>query len=117
MQLAAVGPRFRGDVKAKIMPLVEKSFGFETDKAAESQNRNMERAQDLKRDRAFIDGENGLPCQHPTIQQAINAIWFNNRRCEGVMFPHEFCPMPYEAMALVLTVVRNLYMNSIPSKS
>ncbi|KAH9970472.1 hypothetical protein BJV74DRAFT_867052 [Russula compacta] len=104
-RLAAVGPRFRGDVKTRITPLIKKLYGFETDKAGESQNRNMERARDLKRDRAFIDGENGLPCRHPIIQQAINAIWFDNRRCEGVMFPHEFCPMPYEATALVLTVI------------
>jgi Domain of unknown function (DUF6532) len=104
-QLSTVGPRFRADVKAKIRPLVERFYLFETGEATASLNRNTERARDLKTDLAFINGENGLPYRHPTIQQAINVIWFGDRRSEGIMFSNEFSPMPYEAIALVLTAV------------
>lgn len=109
MQLAVVAPRFRADVKGKITPLVETSYGFEADKTSETQYRNMDRVRDLKKDTAFVYGEgsNGLPYHHPVIQQAINAIWFNEgRRSEGAMFANELYPLPYEAIALVLAAVR-----------
>lgn len=112
MQLAAVAPRFRADVKGKITPLVQTSYGFEADKTPGSQYRNMDLARDLKKDTAFINakGENGLPYHHPVIQQAINAIWFNDgRRSEGVMFTNELYPLPYEAIALVLAAVRSFH--------
>jgi Domain of unknown function (DUF6532) len=104
-QLSAIGPRFRADVKAKIRPLVERFYQFETGVATESLTRNTERARDLKTDLAYINGENGQPYHHPIIQQAINVIWFSDRHSEGIMFSSEFSPMPYEAIALVLTVV------------
>lgn len=110
MQLAAVAPRFRADVKGKVMPLVQTSYGFETDKTSETQYRNIDRVRDLKKDKAFIYGEgaNRLPYHHPVIQQAINAIWFNDgRHSEGVMFANELYPLPYEAIALVLAAVRS----------
>ena len=109
LQLAAVGPRFRVDLKAKITPLVQRLYGFETDEVPGGQYRNMDRARDLKQDTAFINGEgkNGLPYHHPIIQQAINVVWFDDgRRSDGVMFSSELFPLPYEAIALVLTVVR-----------
>ena len=99
-------------MKGKITPLVQTAYGFETDKTSGSQYRNMDRARDLKKDTAFIyrKGENGLPYNHPVIQQAINAIWFNDgRRSEGVLFTNEFYPLPYEAIALVLAAVRSFH--------
>ena len=93
----------------KITPLVQKLYGFETGEASGNQYRNMDRARDLKKDTAFIngEGENGLPYHHPVIQQAINIIWFNDgRRSEGIMFSNELCPLPYETIALVLAAVR-----------
>jgi len=72
----------------------------------------MDRARDLKKDTAFIYGEgpNGLPYHHPVIQQAIDAIWFNDgRRSEGAMFTNELYPLPYEAIALVLAAVRSFH--------
>jgi hypothetical protein len=116
-QLETVGSRFRVDVKAKVTPLVERHYGFDTDEASGSLTRNAERARDLKRDRAFVNGENGLPYRHPIIQQAINVIWFSDRRSEGVMFPNEFNPIPYEAIALVLAVVRKPSRGSTRSKA
>ncbi|KAI0294528.1 hypothetical protein BC826DRAFT_315766 [Russula brevipes] len=104
-RLETVGSRFRADAKAKVTPLVESNYGFETDEASRTLTRNAERARDLKRDRAFVNGENGLPYRHPIIQQAINVIWFSDRRSEGVMFPTEFNPIPYEAIAVVLAVI------------
>ena len=112
MQLAAVAPRFRADVKGKITPLVQTSYGFETEKTSGTQYRNMDRARDLKKDTAFINGigENGLLYHHPVIQKAVDAIWFNDgRRSEGVMFATELYPLPYEAIALVLAAVRNFH--------
>ncbi|KAI0296109.1 hypothetical protein B0F90DRAFT_1927313 [Multifurca ochricompacta] len=104
-RLAAVCIRFRADVKAKIAPLVERIFEFETGESPERLGRNTERARYLKTDAAFINGENGVPYQHPIIQQCINVIWFGDRRGEGVMFSEEFYPIPYEAVALVLAVI------------
>src|SRR5579863_536907 len=80
MQLAAIGPRFRADVKAKLTPLVQRLYGFESDEAPGSRDRNMDRARDLKKDAAFINGEreNGLPYHHAIIQQAINVVWFDD---------------------------------------
>lgn len=112
MQLAAVAPQFRADVKRKITPLVQTSYGFEADKTSEAQYRNMDRVRDLKKDKAFVygDGPNGLPYHHPVLQQAINAIWFNDgRRSEGAMFADELYPLPYEAIALVLAAVRSFH--------
>ena len=94
------------DVKAKVTPLVVKFYGFETGEAAEILNQNVERARNLKTDTTFINGEHGFPYRHPIIQQCINVIWFGGRRGEGVRFTNEFNPMPYEAVALVLTAVR-----------
>jgi hypothetical protein len=111
MQLAVIAPRFRADVKGKITPLVQTLYGFEKE-ATVSHYQNMDRARDLKKDKAFVNNEKRVPYHHPIIQQAVNVVWFNDgRRSEGVMFAHELFPLPYEAIALILAVVRNLHMN------
>jgi hypothetical protein len=100
-------------VKAKITPLVQRLYGFEINEAPGSQYRNMDRARDLKKDSAFINGEreNGLPYHHLIIQQAINVVWFDDgRRSDGVMFANELFPLPYEAIALVLAVLRRFHV-------
>ncbi|KAH9035139.1 hypothetical protein EDB83DRAFT_2318825 [Lactarius deliciosus] len=104
-RLAVVVSRFLTNVKAKVTPLVTKFYGFETGEAAEILNRNTERAQNLKTDTTFINGEHGIPYPHPIIQQCIDVVWFGDRHGEGVRFPNEFNPMPYEAIALVLTAI------------
>ncbi|KAI9451009.1 hypothetical protein BJY52DRAFT_1215270 [Lactarius psammicola] len=104
-RLAAVELRFLTNVKAKVTPLVTKFYELETGEAAEVLKQNTERARDLKTDTTFINGEHGIPYRHPIIQQCINVIWFGDRRGEGVRFPNEFYPMPYEAVALVLTAI------------
>jgi len=107
-QLASIGLRFHATVKEKIAPLVERYYGFETSKAAESLSHNIELARALKTDAAFTygDEEHTLPYRHRIIQQAINVTWFSDRSSDGVVFSNVFNPMPYEAIALVLAVVR-----------
>jgi len=46
------------------------------------------------------------PYQHPIIQKAINMTWFQNKDGDGVVFHEYFMPIPVQAIALVLTVVR-----------
>ena len=66
--------------------------------------------QNLKTNSAFINDDRGqrLPYRHPVIQKAVNVIWFNDRSSDGIAFYNNFNPMPYEAIALVLAVVRGL---------
>jgi Domain of unknown function (DUF6532) len=111
-QLASIGPRFYATAKEKITPLVERYYGFQTSKAAESLGHNIELAKALKTDAAFSNGdeEHALPYRHRIIQQGINIIWFNDRSSDGVVFSNVFNPMPYEAIALMLAVVRHLSM-------
>ncbi len=105
-----IGPQFRAAVKEKVAPLVERYYGFETSKASKSLSHNIELARALKTDGAFNKGdeETELPYHHRIIQQAINLVWFNDRSSDGVVFSNLFNPMPYEAIALVLAVVRRL---------
>jgi hypothetical protein len=50
------------------------------------------------------DARRGL-YQSKIIQQIINAMWFRNRRDEGVQYEDFFRPIKPETIALVLTVV------------
>ena len=97
-------------MKKKVTPLVERFYGFETSKAQESLNDNIMNVQNLKTNSAFINDDRGqrLPYRHPVIQKAVNVIWFNDRSSDGIAFYNNFNPMPYEAIALVLAVVRGL---------
>jgi len=45
------------------------------------------------------------PYRHPTIQEAVNILWFKNKDDDGTTFQEHFSPMPIRAMALVLTAV------------
>lgn len=42
------------------------------------------------------------------IQKVVNAMWFKNRRDEGVKFPEIFNPLPVRAIAFILTAVCSL---------
>jgi Domain of unknown function (DUF6532) len=41
------------------------------------------------------------------IQKVVNIMWFENEDDIGVIFHDYFAPIPFEAIALVLTVVRS----------
>ena len=43
--------------------------------------------------------------QHPIIQKAVNVMWFQNKRDEGIRYTDMFKPIPVPAIALVLTAV------------
>ena len=45
---------------------------------------------------------------HPIIQKTVNAMWFQNKRDEGVLFTEMFKPIPVPAIAFVLTAVRHI---------
>jgi hypothetical protein len=45
---------------------------------------------------------------HSIIQKAINAMWFQNKRDEGVSFTEMFKPIPVPALAFVLTAERHI---------
>jgi Domain of unknown function (DUF6532) len=42
---------------------------------------------------------------HPIIQKAVNKMWFNNKRDEGIVFQEYFKPIPIASIALILTAV------------
>jgi hypothetical protein len=46
------------------------------------------------------------PYRHPIIQEAINMTWFQNKDGDGIVFYEYFKPIPVQAIALALTVVR-----------
>jgi hypothetical protein len=54
------------------------------------------------------DGPRKGMYNHPIIQKAVNAMWFQNKRDEGVIFTEMFKPIPVPAIALVLTAVRRI---------
>ena len=46
------------------------------------------------------------PYRHPIIQKAINLMWFQSKDGDGIVFFEHFTPIPIQAIALALTVVR-----------
>ena len=42
---------------------------------------------------------------HPIIQKAINAMWFKNKRDEGIVYSDLFNPVSVHSIALILTAV------------
>ena len=56
----------------------------------------------------MLSGENGKRkgiYNHPIIQKAVNKMWFNNKRDEGVLFQDYFNPISVSSIALILTAV------------
>ena len=120
------------DMKEKIAYLVESLYGFQVDtgRVPESISQNAELAQGLLTDMTFIyrvrpiaividgllspvhvqeaniGGTRQHPYQHPIIQKAINLIWFESKDGDGIVFFELFIPIPIQAIALALTVVR-----------
>jgi hypothetical protein len=43
--------------------------------------------------------------QNPIIQKAVNLMWFQNKRDEGILYRDMFKPIPIPEIALVLTAV------------
>ena len=52
-------------------------------------------------------GRPRYPYRHPIIQKVVNITWFQNMDDIGIIFYEHFNPIPFEVIALVLTVVRS----------
>jgi hypothetical protein len=119
-------------MKMMIKSVVESSYEFDTSRAPDSISRNTGRAQALLANTTFIyrvrliaphlqptehrhngsqdfnsGGRPRYPYRHPIIQKVVNITWFQNEDDIGVIFHDYFAPIPFEAIALVLTVVRS----------
>ncbi|KAJ7447657.1 hypothetical protein FB451DRAFT_1535804 [Mycena latifolia] len=105
------GSHLRGELKTKMRPRVELTYGFTSGENKKTIARNRQLAEDLKEDLTFtfkdIKERKGI-YRHPLFQKAINAMWFANRRDEGPTYPEFFNPFPAEGLALVFTVAVNL---------
>jgi hypothetical protein len=44
---------------------------------------------------------------HPIIQKSVNAMWFKNKRDEGIIYFDLFKPVSVHSIALILTAVSN----------
>jgi hypothetical protein len=56
--------------------------------------------------------------KHPILQKAVNAMWFKNKRDEGIVYPDLFSPISVPSIALILTAVskfQRLFHESNPS--
>ena len=51
------------------------------------------------------DGKRKGIYKHPIIQKAVNAMWFKNKRDEGITYSDLFNPISVNSIALILTAV------------
>jgi len=99
------------EMKTNIKHAVDTSYEFDTSRAPESIGRNASHAQALLDNAAFIyqDFNSGkrprYPYRHSIIQKSVNNTWFRNKHDIGIVFHEYFKPIPFEAIALVLTVI------------
>jgi len=48
---------------------------------------------------------------NPIIQKAVNKMWFNNKRDEGIVYQDYFNPISIPSIALILTAVSILFFS------
>jgi hypothetical protein len=51
------------------------------------------------------DGKRKGVYNHPILQKAVNAMWFKNKRDEGLLYPDLFNPISVHSISLILTAV------------
>ncbi|KAJ8587604.1 hypothetical protein M405DRAFT_741583 [Rhizopogon salebrosus TDB-379] len=106
------GSHLCGEVKTKIRPYVADEYGFETSTKQSVIDRNIMLARELKRDFAFVyktrspDGNKGL-YGAKIIQKGVNAMWFRDKKDEGVLYPEFYKPFPEVGLALLLTAIES----------
>ncbi|GLB39847.1 hypothetical protein LshimejAT787_0705000 [Lyophyllum shimeji] len=110
--IANRGSHLRGELKTKARPLVEAFFGFESGQNRKIIAKNRERAEWLKEHSRFVykNADDDIArCtglyQNKLIQKVVNAMWFQDKQDEGVLFVDDFRPFPIPALALVLSVI------------
>lgn len=123
-QISSRGPQLRGELKTKAKPFVNLVYGFKTGQNKKTIAFNRKLAEDLKEGSAFafkvcvhgqrlryantsqnVKEKKGL-YKNPIFQMVFNAMWFANRKDEGVTHPDLFNPAPVAAFALTLAAVR-----------
>lgn len=114
--IKARGSQARGEMKDKTKALVEAFYGFDSGRGRMAIASNRQWAEELKHERGFVyktivldsegkGSERKGMYQHPIIQKAVNVMWFQNKRDEGIQFRNMFKPIPIAAIALVLTAI------------
>jgi Domain of unknown function (DUF6532) len=53
-----------------------------------------------------LGGSPHYPYRNSIIQRVVNLTWFEDKEDDGVVFYEYFAPIPFEAIAFVLMVVR-----------
>ena len=43
--------------------------------------------------------------QGKIISEVLHAVWFDNKSAQGVVFDNLFNPIPFETLALIMTIV------------
>ncbi|KAF8228119.1 hypothetical protein L208DRAFT_1293333 [Tricholoma matsutake] len=107
--ITVCGAQLHGELKTKAWPLVETFFGFDSGNHESALRSNCSMAQYLKKDSHFTykeDIHTGI-YHSKVIQKIVNVMWFCNKQDEGVRFTEYFEPFPLQALALVLTVIKN----------
>ncbi|KAN0116042.1 hypothetical protein V8E52_006348 [Russula decolorans] len=99
------------DMKTKIKSAVESSYEFDSSRDSQSISHNASRAQALLAETTFIyqefnfGGRPRYPYRHPIVQKVVNKTWFEDEDDVGIIFYDYFAPIPFEAIALVLTMI------------
>ncbi|KAG9219741.1 hypothetical protein CCMSSC00406_0010330 [Pleurotus cornucopiae] len=104
----------RGEVKTKVKAFVPSIFDLESSQHPKVIEKMRSRAAKLKDGYNFVYKEphkditkrKGL-YRGKIIQKCVNALWFANRRDEGVRFPDSFSPIPLPALALIFAAIEN----------
>ncbi|KAI6001460.1 hypothetical protein EDD15DRAFT_2478579 [Pisolithus albus] len=106
------GSQVRGQLKTKLRPLVEAIFGFHSSQSKSAIKKNRSLAEGPKDGSNFAfkhmsadENERRGFLKAPLIQKIINTMWFANKHDDGIRFHKYFMPIPYPALALVLTAI------------
>ncbi|KAJ8486759.1 hypothetical protein ONZ45_g14560 [Pleurotus djamor] len=104
----------RGEVKTKVKPFVASTFELEAGQNPKLIAKMRKRVELLKEESHFTYAErNKDPSKRKglykgkILQKCVNAIWFANRRDEGITYAKSFSPLPIPALALILTAIEN----------
>ncbi|KAG6898682.1 hypothetical protein C0993_005158 [Termitomyces sp. T159_Od127] len=104
------GSQTRGKAKVKMTSMVETLYNFASGHGRKTISNNRALAEELKFEKGFIyktltnDTRKGI-YQNEIIQKAVNKMWFQNKRDEGVLYSNMFNPLLVPAIALILTAI------------
>ncbi|KII83182.1 hypothetical protein PLICRDRAFT_119776, partial [Plicaturopsis crispa FD-325 SS-3] len=104
------GSQVRGELITKARPIVKGYFGFHSGKDEADVDHNRDLVDALKSNAGYLyadpEQQVGL-CESRLVQEVINAMWFMNKRDEGVTETAFFDPLPLVTVALVFTVIEH----------